>query len=95
MNIVIIAGIILGVWNLITFGLYGLDKLKAGTKQWRISERTLILVAVLMGALGAFLGMQVFRHKTKHAKFVIGVPLCLILNIAVVFALFHFGILAL
>ena len=75
--------IILIVWNIIVFAMYGLDKQKAKRNSRRISEKTLILSAVFMGGTGALLGMQIFRHKTRHIKFKIGVPLLLILNIAV------------
>jgi uncharacterized membrane protein YsdA (DUF1294 family) len=68
--------------NLIAFVMYGLDKHYAKKKKWRIPEANLILVAALYGAVGAFLGMRVFRHKTKHAKFTVTVPLFLILQIA-------------
>ncbi|MBQ8287246.1 MAG: DUF1294 domain-containing protein [Clostridia bacterium] len=74
--------IILGVINLIAFVMYGLDKRYAKNGQWRIPEANLITVAALYGALGAFLAMQLFRHKTKHLKFTITVPLLLILQIA-------------
>jgi len=84
LNIEIIAIIALIIWNIIVFAMYGLDKQKAKLRKRRISERTLMLSALLMGGTGALFGMSVFRHKTKHLKFKIGVPLLLILNIAVV-----------
>ena len=84
MNHVEIAAIILAVWNVIVFFIYGIDKTKAKHGKRRISEKTLMLTAVLMGAPGALLGMTVFRHKTKHIKFKIGVPLLLIVNVAVI-----------
>ena len=68
--------------NLIAFTMYGLDKHYAKAKKWRTPEAHLILVAALYGAVGAFLGMKLFRHKTKHAKFTITVPIFLILQIA-------------
>ena len=68
--------------NLISFALYGLDKLKAKKGLWRIRESTLLLVAALGGSLGALLGMEVFRHKTKHWKFRILVPVFLALHVA-------------
>ena len=74
--------IYLAVINIAAFILYGIDKQKARNHQWRISEACLICVAVLGGSVGALLGMFVFRHKTKHIKFLIGVPLILILQIA-------------
>ena len=78
---------ILAAWNLIVFALYGLDKYKAIKDKRRIRERTLLLCALLLGAIGAFLGMRVFRHKTKHRLFVIGVPLCILVNLALLYAL--------
>lgn len=64
--------------NLLAFLLMGLDKSKARRNQWRIPEKTLFLSAILGGSIGAILGMQVFRHKTKHASFRIGMPCILI-----------------
>lgn len=57
------------------------DKQKAKHGAWRIPERTLILVAALGGSLGSWIGMQTFRHKTKHLKFTIGIPILLALHI--------------
>lgn len=73
---------ILLVLNLAAFVLYGLDKGKAKRGAWRIPEATLLLVA-LFGPLGALLGMELFRHKTKHWKFKILVPLFLTLHIGI------------
>ena len=81
LNLKITSVIVFAVWNIIVFAMYGLDKRKAKLKKPRISERTLITSALLMGGFGAFLGMRVFRHKTKHLEFKLGVPLLLILNI--------------
>ena len=53
------------------------DKVKAKKNLWRIPEATLLWVAVLGGSLGSILGMNVFRHKTKHLKFALGLPLIL------------------
>lgn len=68
--------------NAAAFFLYGMDKRKAIRNKWRISEKTLLGVAFLGGSIGALVGMRVFHHKTKHWKFKIGVPLCLILHMA-------------
>lgn len=57
------------------------DKQKAKKKQWRIPEATLMGIAAVGGSVGVLIGMYAFRHKTKHAKFYIGVPLLLILQI--------------
>ena len=73
---------IMAAVNLFAFVLYGVDKVKAKKGAWRIPEATLLLVAFLGGSFGALLGMEVFRHKTRHLKFRILVPLFLILHIA-------------
>ena len=62
------------VINMLTFCVYGIDKRKAIRKQWRVPERTLLFLAVIGGSIGALAGMQVFRHKTRHLKFKLGVP---------------------
>lgn len=67
--------------NLLAFLLMGLDKSKARRNRWRIPEKTLFLSAILGGSIGAILGMQVFRHKTKHASFRIGMPCILIVQL--------------
>ena len=86
--------LILAAVNLLAFALYGIDKLKAKKGAWRIPESTLLLVAFLGGSLGALLGMELFRHKTKHAKFKVLVPLFLILHIALGVYIFKSGLLA-
>lgn len=68
--------------NIITFIVYGVDKLKAKKGWWRIPETTLLLLAAIGGSIGAWCGIMVFRHKTKHLKFKIGVPLIFILQFA-------------
>lgn len=78
---ILILDIYLALINFIAFIMYGVDKKKAIKHKWRIPERDLIIVAVLGGSFGALLGMKAFRHKTKHAKFVIGVPAILIVQL--------------
>ena len=70
------------ILNLAAFLLMGLDKAKARRHKWRIPEKTLFLSAILGGSIGAIAGMQIFRHKTKHASFRIGMPCILILQLA-------------
>lgn len=82
MNILYLILIAFVVLNIVTFFVYGVDKLKAKKGWWRISERTLLLLAFLGGSIGARLAMQIFRHKTQHAKFRYGVPFALLLHIA-------------
>lgn len=66
----------------------GIDKRKAVKSKWRIPERTLFLIAFIFGGIGIFLGMHIFRHKTKHNSFRILVPIALILNIICGFYMF-------
>ena len=70
--------------NAIAFILMLVDKIKARNNLWRIRESTLILSAVLGGSPGALAGMYLFRHKTLHLKFTIGIPVILGLQIAAV-----------
>jgi len=62
--------------------VYGIDKLKAKKGLWRIPEVTLLMLAVIGGSIGAWCGMMVWRHKTKHLKFKFGVPAILFVQIA-------------
>ena len=65
---------IIGV-NVITFVVYGIDKLKAKKGKWRVPETTLLLLAIVGGSVGAWCGVKVWHHKTIHAKFKYGIPL--------------------
>lgn len=76
--------IYLVVMNLITCILYGVDKLKAIARGRRTPERVLLGFTFWGGSIGALIGMQVFRHKTKHLKFQICVPLFLIIHIVLI-----------
>ena len=75
MNLILICLICI---NAVTFLLYGLDKYKSKKDKWRISEFTLISFAVIGGSAGALLAMDLFRHKTQHKKFRIGLRIILI-----------------
>ena len=72
------------VINIVTFLVYGIDKWKAKQGSWRISEATLLILAVIGGSIGALLGMKVWRHKTLHKKFKYGLPLILIIQIILI-----------
>ena len=74
--------------SFIGFVMMGIDKRKAIKKAWRIPERTLILTAFAGGGIGSFLGMYAFRHKTKHSKFVILLPLSAVLYIILIVQLY-------
>jgi uncharacterized membrane protein YsdA (DUF1294 family) len=77
--------IILLVINLYGFYLMGSDKSKAKKGNYRISERTLWITAICGGAVGTTIGMNVFRHKTKHKAFQIGMPFLVGLQLVVLF----------
>ena len=70
--------------NVVTFFLYGIDKWKARRSKWRISEATLLGLAVIGGSIGAWLGMKAWHHKTMHKKFKYGLPLILIAQIVII-----------
>lgn len=72
--------VIIGLMSLAAFAAFGLDKYKAKAGKWRIPERTLFLLALLGGGIGAFLGMKVFHHKTMHKQFVIGIPVIMVIQ---------------
>ena len=74
---------ILIVLNGICFILMFLDKFFSKTYRRRIPEKTLLFTAALGGSLGAFLGMLLFRHKTRHRKFTIGIPLFALIHIVI------------
>ena len=70
--------------NIATFLLYGIDKYKAKKNQWRISEATLLTMAAIGGSIGAWAGMRLWHHKTMHKKFKYGIPVIIIMQIALV-----------
>ena len=72
----------LAVINLLTFIIYGADKRRARRGKWRVPEKTLFLLPLLGGSIGALLGMRVFHHKTKHWYFAWGIPAILLAQIA-------------
>jgi len=74
---------IVGV-NILAFLVYGIDKWKAKNGSWRISEATLLLLAIIGGSIGALLGMKVWHHKTMHKKFKYGIPAILIIQIILI-----------
>ncbi|OCS93048.1 DUF1294 domain-containing protein [Caryophanon latum] len=63
------------IMSIVLCALMAYDKERAKNNEWRVSEKTLIIMALCGGALGGVLGMYLFRHKTKHNKFAFGLPL--------------------
>ena len=78
----------LAIINAVSFLLMLIDKIKAKKKLWRIPERVLLGVSAVGGSLGGLLGMRLFRHKTKHAQFYIGIPVMLVIHIVALIAYF-------
>lgn len=74
--------ICLAAVNVAAFAAMGIDKAKAKAGAWRVPEATLFLLAVLGGSVGGILGMQLFRHKTKHKTFTAGFPAILVCQLA-------------
>ena len=68
--------------NIVTFILYGIDKYKAKKGKWRISEATLLTMAAIGGSIGAWAGKRLWHHKTMHKKFKYGIPVIIILQVA-------------
>lgn len=76
------------IMNLFTFLIMGIDKKKAKKGSWRVPEKTLFTLVALGGGIGGIAGMYVFRHKTKKMRFIIGFPLIIIMQIAVIITIF-------
>lgn len=74
--------------NLIGFIMMGLDKRRAIKKRWRIPERKLFGIALIFGSIGVLIGMYVFRHKTRHLSFAIGIPAILVIQLLAISLLF-------
>ena len=83
-NNIHIALIYLVIINVVTFLMYGIDKWKARNSKWRIRETALLELAVLGGSIGAWIGMIVWHHKTRHKKFRYGVPAIIIIQLAII-----------
>jgi len=79
--------ILLPALNIYSFFIVRFDKKKAIKHQWRVPERKFIILALAGGAIGIFLGMKVFHHKTKHYLFTHGIPLLIAVNIIIFYLL--------
>lgn len=73
------------VINIVTFVVFLTDKIYAKRQMWRVPERTLMFLALIGGSVGALMAMQIFRHKTKHTKFMVGIPLILSLQLLLLY----------
>lgn len=74
--------------NILSFIVYGIDKWRAAHGRWRIPESTLLGLAVIGGSIGALIGMKVWHHKTKHKKFVFGLPAILLIQLIILSSIF-------
>lgn len=79
-----------GAVNAVGFILPAVDKRRAKKNKWRIKESTLFLVSILGGAVAMYISMRLFHHKTKHKRFMIGIPVIIILQAALIVAIWYF-----
>lgn len=86
----IIVWIYLGIINITGFILPAVDKIKAQQGKWRISEKSLFTVSLLGGSVAMYISMRLFHHKTKHKRFMIGIPMIIALQVAVVAVWYFF-----
>ncbi|WP_282937338.1 DUF1294 domain-containing protein [Paenibacillus sp. RC67] len=78
------------VVNMVGFLMMGHDKSQAKRRGRRVPEKRLFTLAAIGGALGSWIAMRVYRHKTKHMSFVIGIPLLIVLNAFCSYYLYEF-----
>lgn len=70
--------------NIIAIIVCAVDKIKAQLNKWRISEKTLLAISVIGGALGMYITMLIIRHKTKHKTFMIGLPFLILVHVVAI-----------
>lgn len=88
MNIIFYILIIyLIVINIVSIALTVYDKYCAVKRRWRIKESTLLLLSSIGGSIGMYLTMHIIRHKTRHIKFMLGIPVILIIQVIIIFAI--------
>ena len=80
----------LGIVNVAGFILPAVDKRRAKKDRWRIRESTLFLISALGGSVAMYISMRLFHHKTKHKRFMIGIPVIIVLQLGAVFAVWYF-----
>lgn len=78
------------VINIISFFTMKHDKKQAVYHDFRVSEKTIFILSLLLGGVGTYIGMYVFRHKTKHIKFTVGIPITIILNIITIYYILNY-----
>ena len=83
--------LLMAVWNLITFLMMAIDKMKAKKDKQRISEKTLFLLSFLGGALFMYITMRLIRHKTLHKKFMIGLPVIILIHAVLTIVLLKYA----
>ncbi|MCL2512990.1 MAG: DUF1294 domain-containing protein [Oscillospiraceae bacterium] len=84
-DILLCIGIYLTVVNIVAVRLVFRDKRTAQSGLWRVKERTLLFISAIGGSVAMFLTMRVVRHKTKHAKFMVGIPVIIFFQVTIVF----------
>ena len=77
--------------NIVSFLIFGFDKMQAVKNRYRIPEKTLLIWSAIGGATGSFIGMHVFRHKTRKSKFFITVPILMIIQIILIILIVLFS----
>lgn len=82
----------LGIVNVAGFILPAVDKRRAKKDKWRIRESTLFIISALGGSVAMYISMRLFHHKTKHKRFMIGIPIIIVLQLGAVFAIWYFFI---
>jgi uncharacterized membrane protein YsdA (DUF1294 family) len=82
----------LALINVLTFIFYGIDKYYAASGSWRIREKTLLFLALLGGSVGALLGMNFFRHKTKKDSFILWLVLIITVQFLIIFYLIPYAV---
>jgi len=89
MKLIITTAVILGV-NIISYLVVWYDKKQAKTGGWRVPEKRFLFLSFIGGATGIYLGMRKFRHKTKHALFIYGIPIMIIVNVTILYFILSF-----
>lgn len=92
MDVVGFIALYLLIINIAGFAAMGVDKQKARKQQWRIPEKRLFLCGLIGGALGVWLGMRIWHHKTKHRSFTVGIPLLFVFNLFLFSAIIRLGL---